>query len=421
LLNNDWHFRRRTNLKNKWKKDIVLFIASQTISLLGSSLVQYAIMWHITLNTKSGVMMTVFIICGFLPTFFLSPFAGVWADRYNRKTIIILADLFIAVTTLFMAILFKLGYQSMGLLFVMSAFRAIGSGIQNPAVGAFIPQIVPEDKLTKVNGANGSIQAVITLVSPMVGGALLTMSTLEAIFLIDVFTAAAAVLTLLLFLKVPAHAKAQEVQESSYFKDLHEGIVYIWNHSYVKKYFIFCAVFFFMLAPIAFLTPLQVTRSFGSDVWRLTAIEVAFSIGMILGGIVISSWGGFGNRIYTMALASFITGICTLALGVIPIFWIYLSIMGIVGTTIPLFNTPSTVLLQEKVEADFLGRIFGVLNMIASSMMPLGMLVFGPVADVVKIEWLLVGTGFVLFIQGFFLIGSKDLVEAGRAKDKTGV
>ena len=408
-------------MKNKWKKDIVLFIASQTISLLGSSLVQYAIMWHITLNTKSGVMMTIFIICGFLPTFFLSPFAGVWADRYNRKTIIILADLFIAVTTLFMAILFKLGYQSMGLLFVMSAFRAIGSGIQNPAVGAFIPQIVPEDKLTKVNGANGSIQAVITLVSPMVGGALLTMSTLEAIFLIDVFTAAAAVLTLLLFLKVPAHAKAQEVQESSYFKDLHEGIVYIWNHSYVKKYFIFCAVFFFMLAPIAFLTPLQVTRSFGSDVWRLTAVEVAFSIGMILGGVVIASWGGFSNRIYTMALASFVTGICTLALGVVPLFWIYLSIMGIVGTTIPLFNTPSTVLLQEKVEADFLGRVFGVLNMIASSMMPLGMLVFGPIADAVKIEWMLIGTGFVMFVQGFFLIGSKDLVEAGRAKDKTGV
>ena len=408
-------------MKNKWKKDIVLFIASQTISLLGSSLVQYAIMWHITLNTKSGVMMTIFIICGFLPTFFLSPFAGVWADRYNRKTIIILADMFIAVTTLFMALLFMLGYQSIVLLFVMSAFRAVGTGVQNPAVGAFIPQIVPEDKLTKVNGANGSIQAVITLVSPMIGGVLLTMSTLEAIFLIDVFTAAAAVLTLLLFLKVPAHAKAQKTQESSYFKDLHEGIVYIWNHSYVKKYFIFCAVFFFMLAPIAFLTPLQVTRSFGSDVWRLTAIEVAFSIGMILGGIVISSWGGFGNRIYTMALASFITGICTLALGVIPIFWIYLSIMGIVGTTIPLFNTPSTVLLQEKVEADFLGRIFGVLNMIASSMMPLGMLVFGPIADAVKIEWMLIGTGFVMFVQGFFLIGSKDLVEAGRAKDKTDV
>ncbi|MEA4849596.1 MAG: MFS transporter, partial [Clostridiaceae bacterium] len=192
-------------MKAKWEKDIILFITSQTISLLGSSLVQYAIMWYITLNTKSGTMMTISIIFSFLPTLFLSPFSGVWADRYDRKMIIILADLFIAVTTLLMAVLFMLGYGSIELLFIMSALRAVGTGIQTPAVGAFIPQIVPEDKLTKVNGANGSIQAVITLVSPMLSGALLTMSTLKAIFFIDVFTAAIAVFTLLLFLKVPAH------------------------------------------------------------------------------------------------------------------------------------------------------------------------------------------------------------------------
>jgi DHA3 family macrolide efflux protein-like MFS transporter len=401
-------------MKAKWEKDIILFITSQTISLLGSSLVQYAIMWYITLNTKSGTMMTISIIFSFLPTLFLSPFSGVWADRYDRKMIIILADLFIAVTTLLMAVLFMLGYGSIELLFVMSALRAVGTGIQTPAVGAFIPQIVPEDKLTKVNGANGSIQAVITLVSPMLSGALLTMSTLKAIFFIDVFTAAIAVFTLLLFLKVPAHAKAQKKQEVSYFNDLHEGIIYIGNHAYVKKYFIFCAFFFFLMAPAAFLTPLQVTRSFGSDVWRLTAIEVAGAIGMILGGIFIAAWGGFANRVYTMALASFIIGICTVALGAAPIFWIYMFIMGIVGIAIPLFNTPSMVLLQEKVEADFLGRIFGVLSMISSSMMPLGMLVFGPAADVVKIEWLLIGTGFLMFLQGFFLVGSKDLVEAGK-------
>jgi DHA3 family macrolide efflux protein-like MFS transporter len=401
-------------MKAKWEKDIILFITSQTISLLGSSLVQYAIMWYITLNTKSGTMMTISIIFSFLPTLFLSPFSGVWADRYDRKMIIILADLFIAVTTLLMAVLFMLGYGSIELLFVMSALRAVGTGIQTPAVGAFIPQIVPEDKLTKVNGANGSIQAVITLVSPMLSGALLTMSTLKAIFFIDVFTAAIAVFTLLLFLKVPAHAKAQKKQEVSYFNDLHEGIIYIGNHAYVKKYFIFCAFFFFLMAPAAFLTPLQVTRSFGSDVWRLTAIEVAGAIGMILGGIFIAAWGGFANRVHTMALASFIIGICTVALGAAPIFWIYMFIMGIVGIAIPLFNTPSMVLLQEKVEADFLGRIFGVLSMISSSMMPLGMLVFGPAADVVKIEWLLIGTGFLMFLQGFFLVGSKDLVEAGK-------
>src|SRR5512143_1787710 len=128
------------------QKKIMLIISSKKISLFGSSLVQYAITWYVVLTTKSGIMMTISIICGFLPTFFLSPFAGVWADRYNRKTLIMAADSFIALTTLLLAILFLMGYDSIGLLFIASAFRSIGSGIQTPAVGAFIPQIVPEDK-----------------------------------------------------------------------------------------------------------------------------------------------------------------------------------------------------------------------------------------------------------------------------------
>jgi DHA3 family macrolide efflux protein-like MFS transporter len=307
-----------------------------------------------------------------------------------------------------------LGYDSIGLLFIASAFRAVGSGVQTPAVGAFIPQIVPEDKLTRVGGINGSVQSAVMLISPMLSGVLLTMASIEVIFFIDVVTAAVAVFILLLFLKVPAHAKAQQKQEMSYFKDLHEGILYIRDHTYVRKFFIFCAFFFFLAAPAAFLTPLQVTRSFGSDVWRLTAIEISFSLGMILGGIIISAWGGFSNRVYTMTLSSFIFGISTIALGIVPMFWIYLLIIGIAGVSMPFFNTPSTVLLQEKVDADYLGRVFGVMVMISSSMMPLGMLVFGPAADMIKIEWMLVGSGFLLFLQGFFLIGSKDLVEAGK-------
>lgn len=404
-------------MKTNWKKNTLLFLLSQTISLFGSSLVQYAILWYITLNTKSGAMMTISIICGFLPTFFLSPFAGVWADRYNRKTLIMLSDSFIALSTLLLAILFLMGYESMGLLFVMSALRSIGTGIQTPAIGAFLPQIVPEDKLTKVNGINGSIQSMVMLVSPMISGALLSMASIESIFFIDVVTAAIAVSVILVFLKVPAHNKAMGPQEVSYFKDLQAGISYIKSHTYVKKFFIFCAFFFFLVAPVAFLSPLQVTRTFGEDVWRLTAIEITFSLGMMLGGIIMASWGGFKNKIHTMTLSSFITGVCTFLLGIVPNFWVYLFIMVVVGITIPFFNTPSTVLLQEKVEPDFLGRVFGVLGMISSSMMPLGMLVFGPISDVIKIEWLLIGTGLLMFIQSFFLIGSKELLIAGLSKD----
>lgn len=400
-------------MNRNWKKDIILFLSSQTISLFGSSLVQYAIMWYVTMNTQSGVMMTVYIICGFLPTFFLSPFAGVWADRYDRKKLIIVADSAIALSTLILAIVFMSGYREMWLLFVVAAIRALGAGVQTPAVGAFLPQIVPEDKLTKANAANGSIQSIIMLVSPMISGALLTKASIVTIFFIDIVTAFIGISILIIFLRVEAHKKALENSNLSYFEDMQKGINYIKGHHYVRNFFIFCAVFFFLFTPAAFLTPLQVTRSFGNDVWRLTAIEITFSIGMILGGIIMASWGGFKNRVYSMAFSSFVSAACTIALGIVPSFYIYLMFMGIFGIVMPMFNTPSTVLLQEKVEPDYLGRVFGVFGMISSSMMPLGMLVFGPIADMIRIEYLLIGTGTFLFILSFFLIKNKALVDNG--------
>lgn len=397
-----------------WKKNVILFLTSQTISLFGSALVQYDITWYITLKTQSGVMMTISIVCGFLPTFFLSPFAGVWADRYNRKLLIILSDSMIAIATLILAILFLMGYDSIWLLFVASAMRSMGAGIQTPTVGAFIPQLVPGDKLTKVNATNSSIQSLVTLLSPMLSGALLTMATIEVIFFIDVITAIIAVLILLLFLHIPVHAKALEKQSVSYFEDMRKGISYVKNHGFVKTIFIFCAIYFVLIAPLSFLTPLQVTRSFGNEVWRLTATEITFSIGMMIGGIIMASWGGFKNKLHTMVLSIFVIAVCTLALGVIPRFWIYLFLMGLIGLVLPMFNTPFMVLLQQKVEQDFLGRVFGVLSMISSSIMPMAMLVYGPMADFIKIEWLLIGTGLLMVVQSLFMLNSKVLIAAGK-------
>lgn len=401
-----------------WRRNIILFLTSQTISLFGSMLVQYAIMWYITLTTESGMMMTVFILCGFLPTFILSPVAGVWADRYNRKRLIMLADSLIAFATLILAILFLMGYDAIWLLFVMAAVRAFGTGIQMPAVGAILPQIVPKDMLTKVNGINGSIQAIMMFVSPIVSAALLGFAPLETIFFIDVITAVIAVLTLLFFLKIPVHEKAADKQTTSYFSDFKLGLQYVNNHKFLKSFFLFFAVFFVLMAPASFLTPLQVTRTFGDEVWRLSAIEIAFSIGMMIGGGVIASWGGFENRIKTLGFASVIMGLCTFALGVVPNFWIYFAFMLLFGVAMPIFNTPANVLLQEKVEEDFLGRVFGVMGMISTSMMPLGMLIFGPIADFIKIEWLLIGTGIFIIILAILLWRNKGLLEAGNPISK---
>lgn len=413
--NTEHKFNKEVNktMKTNWKRNTVLFLISQTISMMGSSLVQYAIMWYITMKTQSGIMLTLSIICGFLPTFFLSPFAGVWADRYNRKSLIILADAMIALVTLTMAIIFMAGFDAIWLLFVASAIRAVGGAVQAPAVGAFLPQIVPEGQLTRINGINGSIQAMIMLVSPMVSGALLTLSEIQYIFFIDVITAGFAIATLLLFLRVPPHDKASKKQEVSYLTDMRLGFQYIREHRYLKKFFAYIGILLFLIAPAAFLTPLQVSRTFGNDVWRLTAIEICFSIGMMGGGILIATWGGFKNRMKTMVLSNIVMALCTLALGIIPIFWLYLAVMSLFGLVLPMYNTPSAVMIQEHVEENYMGRVFSVMTMISSSMMPLGMLVFGPLADIWPIEWLLIITGIIMFGRSIFVVKDKVLMEAG--------
>lgn len=403
-----------------WKRNIILFLSSETISLFGSSLVQYAIMWYITLRTESGIMMTLYIICGFIPTFILSPVAGVWADRYNRKMLIICSDALTALVTLLLAIAFLVGYDAVWIMLVISAVRALGTGVQTPAVGAILPQIVPAEHLTKINGTNGTLQAIIMFVSPMVSAALLTMSSIVVIFFIDVITAALAILVLLIFFKIPIHKKASVQQSTGYFSDMKEGIRYITNLPFLKILFSLFAVIFVLSAPAAFLTPLQVTRSFGDEVWKLTAIEIVFSAGMMAGGGLIAVWGGYKNRIHTMAMASAVMGGCTLALGIVTNFWIYLGFMCVTGIAMPLLNTPTTVLLQEKVDEDYLGRIFGVFGMISTSMMPIGMLIFGPLADVVRIEWLLIGTGFLTMILALFIARNRILLEGGTIMQQRG-
>lgn len=220
--------------------------------------------------------------------------------------------------------------------------------------------------------------------------------------------------TLLFFLKISVHEKAKVKQTTSYYSDFKLGLQYVSKHPFLKQFFFSLPSFFVLMMPAAFLTPLQVTRSFGDDVWRLTAIEIAFSVGMMVGGGVIASWGGFSNKIKTLGFASVIMGVCTFALGIIPNFWVYTSVMAIFGVTMPIFNTPATVLLQEKVEEDYLGRVFGVMGMISTSMMPLGMIIFGPVSDFVPIEWLLLGTGVLTIILAIFLGRNRVLLEAGK-------
>ena len=401
----------------KWVKQAAYFLGSQALTLLGSSLVQYAMMWHITLDTESGFMMTLYIICGFVPMFIVSPFAGVWADRYDRKWLIMLSDGGIAFATFILAILYYMGYGSNTLILVMAVVRAIGGGVQSPAISAILPQIVPKEALTKVNGANASLQAVIMFISPMLSAGLISLTTMPNIFMIDVVTAVFAIVVLHYFLKIPARTQGSSEAQMSYWEDFKLGFRSVVTHRFLKVFFAVFAVMFILMAPVSFLTPLQITRNYGEEVWRLSALEMIFSIGMLLGGALITRWGGFSNRMVTIAVSGVVISICTILMGVLTPFWPYISMMGIFGIMMPFFNTPSTVIIQENVEEAYLGRVFGVLGMIQTSMMPLGMLVFGPLADIVKIEWMLIFTGSCLLLLSLYIFQNTTLRLAGEVSE----
>lgn len=402
-------------MKYNWKKNIMIFLGCQMISIFGSSLVQYAITWHITLTTKSGLYTTLAIVFGFLPTFLLSPLAGVWADRYNRKMLIIISDGAIAVATLVLAVIFISGNGNIWFLLGALAIRAFGGAVQQPCINAMLPDVVPTEQLNRINGLYGTLNSVVGLVSPMVSGALMGFAPLQVIFFIDVVTAAIAICAMLFLFKLPEKEKAAESANSSrgYLKDIKSGLAYGMRAPWLRNLLFICVGIWICIGPISFLTPLQTARNYGDDVWRLTAIEVAFSVGMLLGGILISIWGGFKNRMRTTACAGILMAVGTTVLGFVMPFPPYVAIMTAIGFTMPSFNTPVITLLQERVDPQYIGRIFSLQTMISTSLMPLSMLLFGPLADALPIEYLLIGTGLILLVLTILLFTNKALKRAG--------
>ncbi|MDR0861877.1 MAG: MFS transporter [Oscillospiraceae bacterium] len=398
---------------NYSKRNIILFLAGQIVSLFGSSLVQCAISWHITLETQSGTMMTIAMVCGFLPTFLVSPFAGVWADRFNRKKLIIFADALVAAATLGLALAFSLGVRDVRLIFAVMAVRGLGQGIQQPAVSSILPSLVPQDKLLRVNSINSTAQSVMMLASPALAAALISVASLENIFIIDVVTAAIAIAILSVFVKVKQRPAERQTEKADYLQDLKLGLGYIARHKLVKQLFVFNAVMSILAAPIAILYALQVTRLFGAEAWRLGFADTGFAVGMLLGGILLTLWGGFKNKHTTMTLGMLVMSAGTVLCGIVISFPLYIALMIFIGIAMPIFNTPATTLLQEKVDPSFMGRVFSLMTMLSSLAMPLGLIVFGPLADVIGMNMLFILTGAAQLFVTLLVALNKTIRAAG--------
>lgn len=393
--------------KYNWKNQAGVFLTAQTISLFGSSIVQYAIIWYITLSTSSGRMLTLSTICGFLPQIIISLFAGVFIDQYDRKKIVMLSDSIIAVSTLVLALSFLAGNKSMWLLLAVLIIRSAGTGIQTPAVNAIIPQIVPTEHLMKVNGIQSTLSSVIMFISPAISGAILSVATIEITFFIDVITAIIGVgITATVVIK---HNIGKIRTENTYIKEIKNGFIYLKDNLFIKRLLMYQLTILFLISPSAFLTPLMVSRTYGTEVFRLTASEMTYSLGMIGGGLLITYWGGFKKKMNTTLLAGTFYGILMIGMGRASFFLLYLLCNTLIGVTSPCYNAPITVTIQEKVEPDMQGRIFSFMQIATSCALPLGMMFFGPLADFVKVQNLLIISGGMVAVISILVYATSAL------------
>lgn len=398
--------KNHTHKSHTWKRNISFFLISQQCSLFGSSVASFAIIWYITLETSSGIAITAVTIAAFLPQIITSLFAGVWADRYNRKLLIIIPDLFIAASTFILVVLFWLGISSIPMLIVISAVRSFGSGVQMPSVLAIVPQLVPEDKLVRINGINSTLNSVLLLASPAVAGVLLGGLGIEFALLTDVVTALLAV-GFMSFLSMPSRKSSELPENTGAIRDILDGMHYTRRHPFLLRLMIIYAIVYVLITPAAFLTPLYVERTFGPEVWKLTMNEITWTAGMLLGGIYVALKGTFKNKFFVMFVCTASFGVTFGMLGIAPNFTIYLMILVVAGLFMPAYSAADTVLIQENVAEHMMGRVFSLVQIIGSIAMPLGMLVFGPLSDIISLQYILIGSGALLIAASPLVLGCK--------------
>ena len=394
----------KMDLQDGWRKKAVLFLVSQCITLFGSTLVQMAVVWYVTLETGSGIWVSAVSVSSYLPQFLVSFPGGVWADRYQRKRLIIGADGVTAAVTLLMICLFPFlegkagagGELMLAGLLLMSALRSAAAGIQTPAVNAVIPQLVPEAELLRFNGANAAMQAAVQFAAPAAAGALLSLTDLRSVLWVDVMTALAGI-SLFACIRLP---EGEGRRASSVLSDLKTGISYAFSSRKIGGLLILYGLFVLLCVPAGFLAGLLVSRVYGDTYGYLTAVELAGFAGMMAGGLLMSLWSGFRRRKRTLALELAAFGLMSVLMGRTENFVLYLVLMTIYGIALTVVQTAVTTLLQEETETSLQGRVFGLQSSMYAGFLPLGMALFGPLADVIPLQWMMAGAGLLLIAAG---------------------
>ncbi|HSN75506.1 MAG TPA: MFS transporter [Anaerolineae bacterium] len=394
---------------NRWQRPFFLIWGGQAFSLLGSSLVQFALVWWLTQQTGSATVLATATLVAVLPGIVIGPFAGALVDRWSRRWVMVAADAVIALTTAGAVWLAWNGALQPWHVYVIMFVRATGGAFHWPAMQASTSLMVPPQHLARVAGMNQTLYGLMNIMAPPLGALLLSLLALPFVLLIDIATAALAILPLL-FIPVPqppAAPVAAGALRPSMLSDLRAGVRYVLNWPGLLLLMLIATGINFVLTPAFSLMPLLVVDHFQGGPWHLGGLESVFGIGVVLGGLLLSAWGGFKRRIYTSLLGLVGMGVGVTLIGLTPaaLFPLALAAMFLAGFTQPLVNGPVMAIMQATVAPEMQGRVFTLLHAVASAMTPLSLAVAGPVADAVGVSpWYVAGGLGCLLMAGLGLL-----------------
>ncbi len=392
-----------------WKAPFFTIWTGQAFSLLGSQLVQFALIWYLTEETGSATVLATVTMMALLPGVFLSPFIGPLVDRWNRRLILIVADSFITLLALALVGLFAFDLLEVWHIYVLMFLRAIGDNFHRPAMTASTSLMVPKEHLTRIQGVNQTLNGGLNIISAPLGALLLEYLPMQGIVAIDVITALFAILPLF-FVHIPQPERdaAEDGSPTTFFHDLAAGFHYVLTWPGLLIILIMATMINFLLAPATSLLPLLVKNHFSGGAIQLGWLNSIFGVGVIVGGIILGVWGGFKRRIVTAMAGLIGIGAGTLLLGLAPgsVFSLALVAMAITGVMIPIANGSIGGILQASVDPKMQGRVFSLTGSAATAMMPLGLALAGPLSDAFGIQiWFAIGgvVTALMGISGFFI------------------
>lgn len=365
-----------------------LFLWSgQLVSLLGSSVASFVIIWWITLETGSPLYLSLASIASFAPIIVLAPFAGVYVDRWSRRKLIGIVDFLQALVTLLLILLFSLRLVSIWQVLLVLTLRGVFQAFHNPAIQAIVPLMVARERLSRINGVIFLLNGVVNVLGPIIAATLLEIWRVDQILWIDAATFIVAVIPLLI-IKIPSLRSQQEISQGklSFRKEFREGLNFIKRAKGFGTLIMVATALNFLLSPLSTLLPYYVKFDHLGEVADLALVSALFQAGMIAGGLLMSLIRGFRRKMVAIVIAIYVIFVSYALLALTPtgLFWFMAIALSTAAFCLPIANVSTQTIIQTIVPPNMLGRVNSVIGALASAASPLGIILAGVVVEFIR-------------------------------------